>query len=966
MQKNEFPQNVFQAFFIVFPGIFIRFHRLIYGFLLLFGFVFFDDASGKVGCTGTKIVNFTKGDYEGDYQNWSIDIGKDNYVYVANMSRLLVYDGISWESYYTEKITNLRCVQYDSSTQRIYSSGYREIGYWEWDNYGYLKYNSLTDLAASKFVKNEEFWNIHFFKGNPVFHSYSGLFIYTDDDFRIIRTEGIISGLSAIGKDLFVFVKNKGVYRLSDVGLEPFLEGAFFQDNYLVSMFPWGPGRYMLITARNGIYIYDGNIYTPAYSRYDQYFRDNSINRAYLLNNKKIIIGTLLNGISLIEEEKITLQVNQDCGLINNTVLGISGNKNLVWLALDRGISLVKFEPQKAIEYYQLPDIGAVYCGAIFRQQLYLGTNQGLYVADEKPPYESFSFIPETQGQTWDCKVVDGTLFVGHNSGTFLIQEGVLQRASIVGGGFNIIENPRRPQSMLQSTYSYFAVYIKEPNGQWAYEKILPGFTDLIRYIEFDQEGNLWASHMRRAVYKLRLNNEQDSIQDSKYYGLNGVFQQDKEVNVFKIKEQVIFTTGKRLFTYDPVRDSIIPHERYNNMLGEFASSHRIVAAGNQFYWMISEIGVALYDFRDTKIKQVQFFPASMFSGKIIDGFENIIPLDDYRAIYCLTDGIAILNAEINFSEKIDSTNSPQIKRFVVYNIKGEGDSIPISLMNYRIPAKTDNISIDFAYPSGSHRKMTFHYKIIGLNNQWKQAENPSQINVYRLPHGSYQIEIVAEDIWKNRSKPLIIALEVLRPWYISYVAWSMYIIILFGLILYFRYRFIKALKDKEKKRIEKNEQELAKLRNQNLRTELSLKSRELANSTMAIIKKNEFLMKLKEILKRQKADLGSRYPDKYYLELIRKIEQNISRGDDWKVFETNLKKAHELFLQKMIWTYPELTQSDLRLCAYLRMNLTSKEIAPLMRVSVRAVENHRYRLRKKLKLNRNEVLNKFIIGVKV
>ena len=282
------------------------------------------------------------------------------------------------------------------------------------------------------------------------------------------------------------------------------------------------------------------------------------------------------------------------------------------------------------------------------------------------------------------------------------------------------------------------------------------------------------------------------------------------------------------------------------------------------------------------------------------------------------------------------------------------------------IPAKTDHISIAFSYPYYADRKPGFKYRITGLNNTWKEAEHPSEINVFRLPHGDYQIEIIAEDLWKNRSKPLIIDVEVRAPWYISTVAWVIYFILLLALILLLRHQILITFKKREKERKEKNENELAKLRNQNLHSELSLKSRELANSTMAIIRKNEFLLRLKSILKKQKQELGTRYPDKYYNEVIRKIDQNISRGDDWKVFKTNLEKAHELFLQKMIWNYPELTHSDLRLCTYLRMNLSSKEIAPLMRVSVRAIENHRYRLRKKLKLPRDVNLNEHIIGIKV
>ncbi len=145
-----------------------------------------------------------------------------------------------------------------------------------------------------------------------------------------------------------------------------------------------------------------------------------------------------------------------------------------------------------------------------------------------------------------------------------------------------------------------------------------------------------------------------------------------------------------------------------------------------------------------------------------------------------------------------------------------------------------------------------------------------------------------------------------------------------------------------------KKEQELIKLRNEKLRNEIEHKSKELANSTMGIIKKNEFLLKLKQTLSRHKDQLGSRYPDKYYYSLIKKIDNNISNRDDWHLFETNFERAHEQFLNKMKEMYPDLTQKDLRLCAFLRMNLSSKEIAPLLGISVRGVENHRYRLRKK------------------
>ena len=83
---------------------------------------------------------------------------------------------------------------------------------------------------------------------------------------------------------------------------------------------------------------------------------------------------------------------------------------------------------------------------------------------------------------------------------------------------------------------------------------------------------------------------------------------------------------------------------------------------------------------------------------------------------------------------------------------------------------------------------------------------------------------------------------------------------------------------------------------------------------------------------------------------------------DDWRVFDANFDRAHEQFMKTLKGNYRELTPSDLRLCAFLRMNLSSKEIAPLLGISVRGVENHRYRLRKKLNLDADGNLTDFII----
>ena len=80
-------------------------------------------------------------------------------------------------------------------------------------------------------------------------------------------------------------------------------------------------------------------------------------------------------------------------------------------------------------------------------------------------------------------------------------------------------------------------------------------------------------------------------------------------------------------------------------------------------------------------------------------------------------------------------------------------------------------------------------------------------------------------------------------------------------------------------------------------------------------------------------------------------IELNINNQEDWQIFESHFAQVHQDFLKKLKEKHTDLTASDLQLAAYIRTNLSSKEISPLFNISLRSVENKRYRLRKKLGL---------------
>jgi len=158
-------------------------------------------------------------------------------------------------------------------------------------------------------------------------------------------------------------------------------------------------------------------------------------------------------------------------------------------------------------------------------------------------------------------------------------------------------------------------------------------------------------------------------------------------------------------------------------------------------------------------------------------------------------------------------------------------------------------------------------------------------------------------------------------------------------------------------------QQERIRTQNAQLEADILRKSQELANSTFNLVKKNEILIQIKDELGEVKTELGPRMPERHYQRMQRLIDSHMTTEQDWQIFETNFNEVHDVFFKKLKRDFPNLSPGDLRLAAYLKMNLSSKEIAPLLKISIRGVENKRYRLRQKLGLDPEANLTEFLMG---
>lgn len=914
----------------------------------------------------TGILNFTKKQFQAASQNWSVAFDGNNIAYFGNSTGLLEFDGLSWELHPSAYSSIIRSVATDKAN-RVYTAGYRELGYWERDSFNILNYNSLTPLIDSLFSSNEEFWNILVNSGKVYFQSFSGIYIYQSGSFSVIKPGGFITYATKTGGDIYIAIQNKGIYKVTDRQLAPFLESPFFTDkNVRFFTESTEAGRFLIGTESHGLFIYDkhnGKIeeYAPQLT---DFFIQNKINRGLLSSSGMVVLGTILNGIIAIDShQKFVFAHNKDTGLQSSTVLGMAqdAEKNL-WLALDRGIDFLSLPGTKPYDIVPNEKLGAVYTAALFKGDLYLGTNQGLYKKPWPSDTDEFALIPNTQTQVWDCKILDGQLFVGHNSGTFLIGEQSKIKISEQAGGYSIIPHPTQKDKLIQSTYAHLELYSYE-DGAWKFSRTIKGFNNLIRFIEFDHQNNLWASHLYDGIYRLNLNSSLDSVVSVRPYSIPQNNQKSKvNSRVFKIEGRLVFTSGTLLYTYNDLNDSIVPYTYLNEHLLEFASAHRIIKAPDHRYWFITGQKIACFQIKPDNIQKLKEYPISLFHNLMIPNHENLAVLDDNNVLVCLENGYALLNTASKLGDDHILKYAPLLKHIQIQNRNGKTRALPAKTNTIKLPFNFNSLKVQYAFPLLNDEPVEFHYKISGLQEQWSRPVDLSAIEINRIPPGEYTLSVKMTNLWDKPSQTHQLKIIVNPPWYQSFPALLGYAAILIILAFVSKRITVRKVKLKESHAREEKEKEIIKLRNEKLMSELTFKSQELANSTMGIIKKNEFLISLKKKIKHQKENLGNRYPDKYYQDLISKIDHNISGDDDWKIFDANFQQTHEEFIGEMKKAFPDLTPNDLRLCAFLRINLTSKEIAPLLGISVRGVENHRYRLRKKLRLGSDDNLTDYIL----
>jgi DNA-binding CsgD family transcriptional regulator len=922
---------------------------------------------------------FTKKDYNASNQNWSVSQCKDGIMYFGNNHGLLHFDGTLWETHIIPDNKNARSLLIKG--ERIFTGSFEEFGYFEKNSNGQLIYTSLSDNLLDYDMQNDEIWNILDFEGTIIFQSFTSYFTFDKNGVKGFRCPYTFLFFNIYNRKIYTHTNQLG---FSTIDLKTNVVTPVHNSilkSPVISVLPYNSVLALLITKSDGLFLFDGKNITPFQTVADADLKKDEINRAVITPDSLIVLGTILNGVSAFDKKGRKLwNLNTSNVLQNNTVLGMyCDRENNLWLAMDKGISHVQIN--SSIRYINSfkPSIGAIYSISYSKPGLYIGTNQGLYkarLAAENRSIEDLHLEPQIKGQVWDVNKFDNQQICGNNEETYEITENGTRFLSPVKGGICMKKGYIYGKEVLvQGTYTQICIYEKI-KGVWTFSHALEDFINPIRYIEIDYTGTIWAGHLHQNLYAIRLSSDLKKIDSIKTF--ESLNQKNQfPINVFTINNRVVFTDNTGFYTFDDIQKKIIPFDELNQRLGYFSHAYRICHFKDDQFWFIRNNEAALFEIKATGAKLIDIVQYSRFLNQSVDDYQNIIPISDKECLFTLDNGLALYHSGQSTAKQFETellmkriqTSDAESKEIVLLPLQPEIE--PFTSF------KQNNIAFTVYYPQyNNFQNLSFRFKLEGLDKVWTDPSATSHKEYKYLPHGKYTFKAEVQTKSGIVLSGISYSFEVLPPFYLSLTAKIIYlmIIILLIIIIYlyiqrsFHVKKEKIRLEQEEirhKEIEKRENKIIALQNEKLETELTIKSKELAESTMTIIKKNEILVTIKEEVMAQKIALGSHYPAKYYDKLIKLLDENLTAESDWAIFQTNFDRIHENFFRNLHIQFPDLTSNDLRFCAYLRLNLSSKDIAHLMNISLKGVEVARYRIRKKIGIPSTKSLTEFMMEFK-
>lgn len=887
--------------------------------LLLWGGVLFGQPAIQKGMP--PLQTFTPAQYGNKGKIWDIATAPNGIVYMAADKGLLEYDGKTWRHFKGSKGMT-RSVWVDSDSL-LYTGSDLDFGVWTRDAYHGFTYQSLYPFQEVVQDINEEFWDIQPTESGVVFISSQNLYIQKQKQLVRIAAPYRIAKSWLVDGTLYLADEQQGMFRFDGFALKRIAEypaGTPFQAKGLYA----DAAGLVIVTRNAGLYrLADGRC-TPIDNDLSDALKAAKVFSFERLGADRLAFGTLLAGVFITDlQGHVIHRVNKYKGLPSNTILSVHQSPSgKLWLGMDYGISALDMRSSRAVFYDHRGDFGTAAAAALHQQTLYVGTNQGLYHTaweglDNSRPFFSFPLVPGTEGQVWMLANIGGMLLMGHDRGLFAVRGASIEHLSDRDGVWTIRSYK---DYLLTGNYNGISIF-EQQGGRWTFRRKMEQIAGSCNQLLIEGDNILWVNIPTFGIIRTVLSDA--LVPEDKQIFKAELFEGEDlrllldgaAVKVVSDRFQYTFDAASATFAGQPAAPPPSRGDEWS------AAGYLPIRLDTGFWLSPIDNGFAL-----------EYPPRSADT-----------PTEAYGLVF-------------RHAEAFSTT-----QKMVIHN-------------GMDIPHGMNNLHVEFIVP---HQPNVQYQYRQSPTDAWSDWQTDNTVAIFGLRDGKHTLFVRAK-VGDTLTEAIAMDIRILAPWYGSRWAYLGYLACAV-LLVFAAAQWRKRGLDKQRQALIRNEQnalqqqaeehrrQLMQLEQDRLQADyeqvkqqLRSKTIELANKAKENEEKNRLLLTLKE-----KCDTAQANPNASkapWKEMTRLLDAYLNEAD--KTFEIQMDELHQEFLKKLKARFPQLSRNDLRLCVYLKIGISSKEIADILNIQPSSFYISRSRIRKKLDLGPDEKLYDFLNGI--
>ena len=722
--------------------------------------------------------NFTPAEYKGHTQNFAVVSDHHGLTYFGNFAGVLQFDGQRWRLIPTEKTTRVSALAVDT-TGTVYVGALDEIGFLAPDKRGELHFSSLLTDSSQVYPAFGEVGNIFITADGLNFISGNHILTVKQGVVSVWNAPSEITGSWMVNGSIYLQMKGQSLVSFQKDQIFPAESDQTFSDAVAIeTMLPYSGNSILIATASQGLFLLENGRVREYHTPVNDFLKEHIVTCGIKLSDGSFALGTSRQGIVLINPQGEVLQwIDKKALLQNNFVQALyAPNNNIIWAALNNGISLIEAPSQLSFFDEESGLEGEVNQTLRVNNRLYAATYQGLYFFD--PQEYIFKPVIGINFSCWGIISYGDNLLAATSQGVFLVSG---QKAGLIKDGFalSVIQSADPSVIYVGEMRGFYS--LKKQGDKWVNQKI-GGTNEEIRELQLDSKGNIWGMTLTHGIFRYI-----PGSAEPKYFSVQDGLPENTGNTAWPLNDQIIVSTRNGVYGFNEgsqsfeslqlQKDTVSGVKEWYSLVIQNKDGSLWVNNGDETHArLLKKEGDHYVTFTES------FLP---FSDRVI---RNIYSENQNITWFGGPDGLIRYNPAIP-NENIDPGKT------LIRKILINSDSVIFSgyfkdkaavykLEHLTFSYSNNSLRFDFSIPYYTSKgENQYQVWLEGFETTWSEWSTQSHKEYTNIPFGNYTFHVRGRNLFGKTASEALVGFKILTPWYASVWAILFYVLALGGVV---------------------------------------------------------------------------------------------------------------------------------------------------------------------------------------